>query len=43
MSYHVETDNQTGHKYIIDVKRRRSICSIDGCLSQAQRNSLCAK
>ncbi|UJR28835.1 hypothetical protein I4U23_010059 [Adineta vaga] len=43
MSYHVETDNTTGHKYIVDIKRRRSICSIDGCLSRAQRNSFCAK
>ncbi|CAF0853048.1 unnamed protein product [Rotaria sordida] len=43
MSYPIETDNVTGHKYIIDVKRRRSICSIDGCISRAQRNSFCAK
>lgn len=43
MSYPVETDNQTGQKYIVDVKRRRSICSTDGCMSRAQRNSLCSK
>jgi hypothetical protein len=43
MSYHVETDNKTGHKYIVDIKRRRIICSTDGCMSRAQRNSLCAK
>jgi len=43
MSYRVETDNKTGHKYIIDLKRRRSICSTVGCLSRAQQNSFCAK
>ena len=43
MSYRVETNHETGHKYIVDVKRRRSVCSIDGCVSQAQRNSLCTK
>jgi hypothetical protein len=43
MSYRVETDNETGHKYITDVKRRRRICSIDGCMSQVQRKFLCTK
>lgn len=43
MSYHVERDNETGQKYIVDVKRRRSVCSIDGCIARSQRNSLCAK
>ncbi len=39
MSYRVETS----YKYIPDVKRRRSICSTDGCLLRAQQNSFCAK
>ncbi|CAF3151170.1 unnamed protein product [Rotaria socialis] len=43
MSYPIETNNITGQKYIVDVTRRRSICSVDGCMSQAQRNSLCTK
>ncbi|CAF1455450.1 unnamed protein product [Adineta ricciae] len=43
MSFQVETDNTLGHKYLVDFKRHRSTCSIDGCLSRAQRNSFCAK